>query len=114
MSENGSNGPNLKRHSAALTEGRNRAAARAMLKAIGFTDDDLHKPIIGVAKTAYHAATHAIAIHRGRAVRPLYVTAAGLPADRAAALVTAMAGAHRIPDALRQVDTLARRGRDQR
>jgi deoxyribonuclease V len=71
-------------------------------------------PIIGVAKTAFHAATHAIAIHRGRAVRPLYVTAAGLPADRAAALVTAMAGAHRIPDALRQVDTLARRGRDQR
>ena len=30
-----------KRHSAALTDGPDRAAARAMLKAIGFTDDDL-------------------------------------------------------------------------
>ena len=38
-----------KRHSAALTDGPDRAAARAMLKAIGFTDDDLAKPIIGVA-----------------------------------------------------------------
>jgi dihydroxy-acid dehydratase len=38
-----------KRHSAALTDGPDRAAARAMLKAIGFTDDDLAKPLIGVA-----------------------------------------------------------------
>ena len=67
-------------------------------------------PIIGIAKTAFRTATHAIAIHRGRAARPLYVTAAGFPADQAAALVTAMAGSHRIPDALRWVDTLARRG----
>src|ERR1041385_758583 len=40
-----------KRHSAALTDGPDRAAARAMLKAVGFTDDDLAKPIIGVATT---------------------------------------------------------------
>ncbi len=32
-----------------ITNGRDRAPARAMLKAIGFTDDDLKKPIIGVA-----------------------------------------------------------------
>jgi dihydroxy-acid dehydratase len=32
-----------------LTHGRDRAPARSMLKAIGFTDDDLRKPIIGVA-----------------------------------------------------------------
>jgi dihydroxy-acid dehydratase len=38
-----------KRHSAALTDGPDRAAARAMLKAVGFTDDDLAKPLIGVA-----------------------------------------------------------------
>ena len=37
-----------KRHSAALTDGPDRAGARAMLKAIGFSDDDLAKPIIGV------------------------------------------------------------------
>ena len=34
-----------KRHSAALTDGPDRAAARAMLKAIGFTDDDLARPL---------------------------------------------------------------------
>jgi dihydroxy-acid dehydratase len=38
-----------KRHSAAITDGPSRAGARSMLKAIGFTDDDLAKPIIGVA-----------------------------------------------------------------
>jgi len=40
-----------KRHSAAMTDGPDRAPARAMLKAIGFTDDDLAKPIVGVATT---------------------------------------------------------------
>ena len=40
-----------KRHTAALTDGPDRAAARAMLKAIGFDDDDLNRPLIGVATT---------------------------------------------------------------
>ena len=40
-----------KRHSAALTDGPERAGARAMLKAIGFTDADLARPLIGVATT---------------------------------------------------------------
>jgi dihydroxy-acid dehydratase len=40
-----------KRHSFALTDGPDRAAARAMLKAVGFTDDDLAKPLVGVATT---------------------------------------------------------------
>jgi dihydroxy-acid dehydratase len=40
-----------KRHSAALTDGPDRAAARSMLKAIGFTDQDLARPLIGVATT---------------------------------------------------------------
>jgi dihydroxy-acid dehydratase len=40
-----------KRHSAALTDGPDRAGARAMLKAIGFTDEDLARPIVGVATT---------------------------------------------------------------
>ena len=40
-----------KRHSAALTDGPDRAGARAMLKAIGFTDEDLAKPLIGVGTT---------------------------------------------------------------
>ena len=40
-----------KRHSAALTDGPDRAAARAMLKAVGFTDEDLAQPLVGVATT---------------------------------------------------------------
>jgi dihydroxy-acid dehydratase len=40
-----------KRHSAALTDGPDRAGARAMLKAVGFTDEDLAKPLVGVATT---------------------------------------------------------------
>jgi dihydroxy-acid dehydratase len=40
-----------KRRSAALTDGPDRAAARAMLKGTGFTDDDLAKPLVGVCTT---------------------------------------------------------------
>jgi dihydroxy-acid dehydratase len=41
----------LKHRSRVITEGRDRAGARSMYKAIGFTDDDLSKPLIGVANT---------------------------------------------------------------
>ena len=41
----------LNKRSRVITQGRNRAGARAMLKAIGFTDDDLARPIIGIANT---------------------------------------------------------------
>src|SRR5205823_8528162 len=34
-----------------LTTGAHRAPARAMLKAVGFSDSDLKKPLIGVANT---------------------------------------------------------------
>src|SRR2546429_7023394 len=37
-----------KRQSSRLTEGNDRAGARAMLRAIGFTRDDLANPLIGV------------------------------------------------------------------
>jgi dihydroxy-acid dehydratase len=40
---------NPKHQSHIITNGRDRAPARAMLKAIGFSDEDLKKPIIGVA-----------------------------------------------------------------
>ena len=42
---------NLKHKSAALTDGPSRAAARAYLKGIGYDDEALSKPIIGVAST---------------------------------------------------------------
>ncbi|MFN3326984.1 MAG: dihydroxy-acid dehydratase [Bryobacteraceae bacterium] len=41
----------MKLPSYTITQGRDRAPARAMLKAIGFTDEDLRKPIIGIANT---------------------------------------------------------------
>ncbi len=44
-------GKNGKLYSIALTEGPNRAPARAMLRAVGFTREDLSKPIIGIANT---------------------------------------------------------------
>ncbi len=40
-----------KRRSAAITDGPDRAPARAMLKGTGFTDEDLAQPIVGVATT---------------------------------------------------------------
>jgi dihydroxy-acid dehydratase len=40
-----------KRQSAALTDGVDRAGARAMLKGTGFTDEDLARPLVGVATT---------------------------------------------------------------
>src|ERR1700756_4067639 len=41
----------MKLNSYTITQGRDRAAARSYLKAIGFNDEDLKKPIIGVANT---------------------------------------------------------------
>jgi len=41
----------LKHRSRGITDGRDRAPSRAMFKAIGFTDADLRKPLIGVANT---------------------------------------------------------------
>jgi len=40
-----------KQPSRTILEGRERAGARAMLKAIGFTDTDLARPIVGIANT---------------------------------------------------------------
>lgn len=63
---------NGKLHSIALTEGSNRAAARAMLRATGLTRDDLRKPIIGIANTwteigpcNFHLRTLAEAVKQG-------------------------------------------------
>ena len=39
------------RRSAALTQGPHRAPARAMLKATGLTDEDLARPLVGIANT---------------------------------------------------------------
>ncbi len=61
-----------KRNSAAITDGPSRSPARAMFKAVGFTDDDLRKPIIGIANTwteigpcNFHLRELAAAVKRG-------------------------------------------------
>jgi dihydroxy-acid dehydratase len=54
MSSNGKHDPpqhNPKKYSIPLTEGPSRAAARSYLRGIGFSKEDLHKPIIGIANT---------------------------------------------------------------
>ncbi|WP_158751326.1 dihydroxy-acid dehydratase [Acidobacterium sp. S8] len=70
MSQNGKD--DAKRISNALTEGPNRAGARAMLRSIGFTKEDLYKPIIGIANTwteigpcNFHLRTIAEAVKQG-------------------------------------------------
>jgi deoxyribonuclease V len=44
-------------------------------------------PVIGVAKSRFRTATHAVPVLRGSSARPLFVTAAGMPAADAADLV---------------------------
>ena len=66
--------------------------------------------MIGVAKSRFRTATHAVPVVRGSSARPLFVTSCGMPAADAADLVRRMAGRYRLPDALRRADTLARTG----
>src|SRR4029077_3482589 len=42
---------NLKPRSSVVTDGPDRAPSRAMFKAVGFSDEDLSRPIVGVANT---------------------------------------------------------------
>ena len=41
----------LNRHSRIITQGPDRAPSRAMFKAVGLTDEDLNRPMVGVANT---------------------------------------------------------------
>ena len=43
---------NLKKMSSVVTSGPSRAAARAMLRATGLTDEDMEKPFVSVANLA--------------------------------------------------------------
>jgi deoxyribonuclease V len=66
-------------------------------------------PVIGVAKTCYVGAP-AIAITRGRSRSSLFITAAGIPVEQAAAHIREMHGNSRIPTLLKRVDKLSRFG----
>ena len=43
--------PNIRKHSSEVVDGIEAAPARAMLRAVGFTDEDFSKPQIGIAST---------------------------------------------------------------
>lgn len=62
----------LKQRSRVLTEGANRAGARAMLRAVGLRDEDFSKPLIGIANTwieigpcNYHLRELAVHVRNG-------------------------------------------------
>lgn len=63
--------------------------------------------VVGVAKNPF-AGGAAAEVCRGQSARPLYVTAAGVERDWAAARVAEMHGEHRLPTLLRRVDQLSR------
>ncbi len=65
-------------------------------------------PVIGVAKSPFKGAVNAQPILRGRSLKPLYVTAAGVDAGLAAENIKSMHGPHRIPTLLKRVDELCR------
>lgn len=64
-------------------------------------------PVVGVGKTSFHDAA-VLPITRGQSAKPLYVSAVGIDPARAAELVRAMHGAHRLPTLLQRADHLAR------
>jgi deoxyribonuclease V len=64
-------------------------------------------PVIGVAKSKFQGASPAL-VFRGRSIRPLYVTSAGVEQRRASERIRTMHGTHRIPTLLKRVDLLAR------
>jgi deoxyribonuclease V len=66
-------------------------------------------PIIGVAKTNFHTINEQkLELVRGKSTRPLYVTAAGIPLSHAAEHIKSMAGDHRMPMLLKELDVLTR------
>jgi deoxyribonuclease V len=65
-------------------------------------------PVIGVAKNRLVAGAEASLVYRGRSRRPLYVTAAGIGRESAAARIRKMHGGYRIPTLLKHADRLCR------
>ena len=64
--------------------------------------------VIGVAKTRFAGAGAAVEVVRGRSTRPLFITAVGMSAQRAAEHVRSMHGSNRIPMLLKRADSLCR------
>jgi deoxyribonuclease V len=65
--------------------------------------------VVGVAKTSF-PGTPALRVIRGTSKVPLFVSAAGMSLEEAAAHIAAMHGPYRIPTLLKRVDQLSRHG----
>jgi deoxyribonuclease V len=65
-------------------------------------------PVIGVAKTAFHASQLAVPVLRGASQRALLVTSVGVDVQAAAAYIQRMHGPSRLPTLLKRVDRLCR------
>jgi deoxyribonuclease V len=65
-------------------------------------------PVVGVAKQSFRGIPERYQVLRGNSMRPLYVTAVGMPLAEAKLHVQAMHGDHRIPELLKRVDQLCR------
>ncbi|WLQ12420.1 endonuclease V [Hahella aquimaris] len=65
-------------------------------------------PVIGVAKKAFLDTPPDREILRGDSLKPLYVSAVGIPLPQARDWIHSMHGKHRIPTLLKRVDQLCR------
>jgi deoxyribonuclease V len=65
-------------------------------------------PVVGVAKTSFAGISPDYGVLRGDSIKPLYVTAVGVPLAEAKANVARMHGKHRTPTLLKTVDQLCR------
>lgn len=67
-------------------------------------------PVVGVAKTRFRGTPEECEVTRGASRSPLFVTAAGLGLEEAKGCIRRMAGEHRLPTLLKEVDRLSRSG----
>ena len=66
------------------------------------------RAVVGIAKTRFKGSDFAHPVVRGKATRALWVTAAGVDVDEAAAAVATMHGKDRLPTLVVRADHLAR------
>jgi deoxyribonuclease V len=64
--------------------------------------------IVGVAKNLFKGIDQEFQIYRGKSIKPIYITAVGIPIEQARENIMKMHGRHRIPDILKSVDRICR------
>lgn len=84
------------------------AAGRPGLGAHLFEALGRERPVIGAAKNRFRGDDVSVPVLRGESAKPLYVTAEGIAPARAAAIVSSLSGATRIPDIAKAADRAAR------